>query len=209
MFLKTKKFQLAIENKMKKLLILTVIAFDFFAVKAQFIDSTLYIVDFENTKIIHSEFMTASLGYYSSKHEIDTNEIKINKTQLYVEIISEDNYSFLNIINATKNKFIIEGQDGSIPFIREALDSAGIWKPIEYWVHPTCGNSYSSEILNSGYYLKIQFYNYSGKYKTKLRYKIKINGEIIYTDAFDGLINYSQFNVSKKRRQNPNSNFLN
>ncbi len=191
------------------LLILAVIAFDFFSLEAQFIDSTLFIVDFENTKIIHSEFMTASLGYYFSKQEIDTNEIKIDKTQLYVEIISEDNYSFLNIINATKSNLSISIQDGSIPFIREALDSAGIWKPIEYWVHPTCGASYSSEILNSGNYLKIQFYSYSGKYKTKLRYKIKINDEIIYTDAFDGFINYSQFTLSKNRLQNQFSNFLN
>ena len=100
------------------------------------------------------------------------------------------------IFNSTKNSIRLEGQDGRVMMIQEALDPNGQWKPIEYWEFSDCGNSYGGIVLKPDFYLMTKVVKYKGHFETLLRLKLKNKNEIIYSKPFKGSINLSQTDTS-------------
>lgn len=104
------------------------------------------------------------------------------------------------LINTSDSSFKADRQDGSLIMIQEAMDKEGKWQPIEYWVYSGCGNSYFYPLdLASGKYVMIPIKKYSGRFKTKLRLKMKLNNSsLFYSEPFEGRIDKRQFKKEKK-----------
>lgn len=81
--------------------------------------------------------------------------------------------------------------------IQEAMDTNGIWRPIEHRAFEYCGNGYIALKLLPQEYIIMAFPKYQGNYKTKLRVRVK-NGETIYvSQPFEGTIDKRQFYLEK------------
>jgi hypothetical protein len=103
-------------------------------------------------------------------------------------------YPVFIVNNSTTNAFL-RLQDLRIAMIQEAIDSNGVWRPIERWQFATCGNSYSSLLVKPGYVVTAQAIKYTGDYPTNLRLKCLADTTIIYSPSFTGSINYAQFDT--------------
>lgn len=157
-------------------------------------------------------------AYYQcgAQQPIDSKIIKVNEGQLQYQFFpnqkmsateiepfgwmdKNSNYFKAYLINATKDTIIATRQDGSLIIIQEALNEKGEWKPIEYWVHSGCGNSYFDPLrLDPGNFVLVPIKKYTGNYQTKIRLKWKNGVEINYSESFDGSINKSQFERETK-----------
>ena len=97
------------------------------------------------------------------------------------------------IYNSTDSTQAIENQDGRLILVQEALTKDNKWKAIEYFEYSGCGNSYGIIPLPSHSLLMFGINKYSGNYKTKLRVRLKSNGQMFLSNEFDGYINIGQF----------------
>jgi len=97
------------------------------------------------------------------------------------------------IVNFTDSIQGIESHDGKIIMIQEALNSNNEWKPIEYFSYSGCGNSYGITSLDTNCYLMFGVNKYKGDVKTKLRVRLRTNGNTILSNEYFGYINKSQF----------------
>ncbi|AWA28961.1 hypothetical protein HYN48_02035 [Flavobacterium magnum] len=82
------------------------------------------------------------------------------------------------------------------PIIQEALDTDGIWKPIEF-VEPRvmgCIPGTAAYLLMPGTYMATSVIRYQGDFKTKIRVKIQNGRSNYYSNEVTGYINRSQFN---------------
>jgi hypothetical protein len=159
-------------------------------------------------------------AYYkcSKSITIDSSKIEIVEGKVYFQFDQKLNPLLLDLvefdwldkidleyftaylINTSDSIFNPEKQDLSLMIIQEAKNDSGEWKPIEYWVYSGCDWSYLETLnLQSGLYVAIPIRKYRGKYKTKIRLKMKNNNSIFYSDEFDGEIEKSQFEVQTKK----------
>ncbi len=100
------------------------------------------------------------------------------------------------LINTTDSTLTARKQDGSLIMIQEAIDQHGAWKPIEYWVHSGCGNSYFNPLeLEPDHYVMIPIKKYTGAWKTQIRLKWKLGGKVMYSGSFKGSIDMAQFKM--------------
>jgi len=90
------------------------------------------------------------------------------------------------LVNASDSLFHVPRQDGSLIMIQEAINEQGEWTPIEHWISSGCGNSYFSPLkLEAGNYVMIPIKQYKGRYKTKIRLKLrKKDGTNFYSEPF-------------------------
>jgi len=87
---------------------------------------------------------------------------------------------------------------GELDIILEAENKEGKWMPIEYReIGRICGARINNFKLKPKHYLVSAVRKYSGDYKTKLRAKLLVCDKVIYSNEFNGEINYSQFDSSK------------
>ncbi|MCB0396992.1 MAG: hypothetical protein KDD36_10080 [Flavobacteriales bacterium] len=84
-------------------------------------------------------------------------------------------------------------QDGSMIMSVEAVDEHGEWKPIEYWSHSWCGNSYYEHIIPPRHFLMTRGIKCSGDFETKCRLKLINTNATLYSNEFIMLINKTQF----------------
>lgn len=75
----------------------------------------------------------------------------------------------LEIQNNTNNYTHVPIEDNQMVLIQEAKDSVGNWRPIEYFLHSSCGNSYSGFNIPPNMSYKFMVARYCGEFKTKLR----------------------------------------
>lgn len=142
-------------------------------------------------------------------------ESKSNFTQkgIYIEILNEFNpvvhqifemygiknesdYMAIKVINNDKKHSYLVDYCG-IPMIREAQDENGNWLPIEYINE--ISNYFHVYDFKKKHYLPIVFEKTEGDFKTMLRVKLILGQEIIYSEPYEGSINYTQFiSVEKK-----------
>ncbi len=183
----------------------------------------------KNDSIQYSVF---SGGYYLADKNNDfnlndTNGFKINvfydkdvtlKQERYRTIVDREskftNGMMVEIINSKNDTLVISGQDGSMYMIQEAIDPNGNWSPIEFWHSSFCGNSSVFIYFPPHTSIKVGAFRYTGSFKTKLRFKFKYftqkpyHGEYlkktIYSQPFDGSVNYSQFH----KKSGPFINYL-
>lgn len=87
----------------------------------------------------------------------------------------------------------VETQDGSLMMITEARDEKGTWKPVEYWSHSWCGNSYYSLDIKPEHFAFTRGVKCSGDFLTRCRLKLKFNGDSLYSNTFSMNISKGQF----------------
>ncbi len=149
--------------------------------------------------------------------KIDSNRIQVQPGKLFFQFDTDHiprnmkslgftwydynpkDYFVSHLVNNTDSTFKAKRQDGSLIMIQEALDEDSTWKPIEYWVHSGCGNSYFSPLkLEPGECIMVPIKKYSGSFKTQIRLKFKYGKSVIYTNSFEAKISKAQF----KREEN-------
>jgi hypothetical protein len=101
------------------------------------------------------------------------------------------------IINKTSRNKYFPGKDSYAFGIQEAVDTNGIWRPIEGRGFDFCGNGYWNLRVGPNESLVLLAPKYKGNYSTKLRVRIKIGTMIYVSKGFDGYINYNQFLLEK------------
>ena len=125
-----------------------------------------------------------------------------DETTLY-----NSSYSGFRVVlaNATKDQLILNAADSRLRIVREALDSEGKWKPIEYLPSSWCGNSYHRVFLPPGQYWSFTAPTYSGSLPTMMRFVLYPSGdaEPLYSNEFPGSVNPEQFSV--RRGHSPKS----
>ncbi len=129
----------------------------------------------------------------SLKKDNKKSTLKYEIPKIYI-----NNYPVF-IINKSKNTILLTFEDISgFKIIQEALDSSGNWRPIQYWHWNWCGNAYMCLSLQPNHYALTRTTKFTGKYKTKLRLKLRYFNRSFYSNEFDGTINYSQFKFPEK-----------
>lgn len=99
-------------------------------------------------------------------------------------------------VNQTNQNKLIEGKDGYLFAIQEALlKETGEWHPIESKGADFCGNGYWGLIIHPGEFALGLLKKYKGNYKTKLRIRLKMGSDIFISSAYDGIINKEQFSI--------------
>ncbi|WP_282122679.1 hypothetical protein [Algibacter mikhailovii] len=99
------------------------------------------------------------------------------------------------IRNITQDTVHIDNQDGELFLIQEAKNKFGEWKPIEYWIYASCGNSYSYTSLGPNDILILKKAKYQGTFETDMRLKLRTNDKIVYSKPFKGSLNIEQFDL--------------
>jgi hypothetical protein len=118
------------------------------------------------------------------------------------------------IRNISKDTVHIDNQDGALFLIQEAKNELGEWKPIEYWIYSTCGNSYASTSIGQNDILILKKVNYQGAFETDMRLKLRTNNKIIYSKSYKGSINIEQFELdnldgfTKRRLKNRDKEYI-
>jgi hypothetical protein len=97
------------------------------------------------------------------------------------------------IVNYTDSLQGIENHDGRIIMIQEALNPQNEWRPVEYFSYSGCGNSFGITSLDTNCYIMFGVNKYKGDFKTKLRVRLRTNGNTIISNEYSGYINKSQF----------------
>lgn len=85
--------------------------------------------------------------------------------------------------------------------IQEAIDTNGVWRPIEYSSVGGCGNAYYSIKLPSNSYLTGGVVKYTGDFETLIRLKLKNDEQILYSTPFKGKINLEQFEIIERHKK--------
>ena len=132
--------------------------------------------------------------------KINKNFEKINKSEnikVLIEQKDENKFSIF-IKNSSNENLVLVPQDNSLYLIQEAIDKKGNWKPIEFWGFSTCGNSYDRKInFNSNQIIELDSPKYKGDFSTKIRFKLRLNNKIYYSNPLYSKINISKFQKSK------------
>jgi hypothetical protein len=102
------------------------------------------------------------------------------------------------IINMGDSAHYMQVQDSRVCMIQEAKNQNGEWKPIEYWTHSWCGNSYYSFDIPPNYCAVTKIPIYKGNFETEMRLKMLNDTVIYYSKPFRGSINLSQFDTLAK-----------
>ncbi|MBS1941056.1 MAG: hypothetical protein JST38_09285 [Bacteroidetes bacterium] len=99
------------------------------------------------------------------------------------------------LYNETSGPKVIWGKDSRLFAIQEALDSSGIWRPIEGQPFDFCGNGRWGTVIHPGEFAVFGMVKYSGDYETKIRVRL-VNGNSMYTSQpVKAKINYAQFKL--------------
>jgi len=136
------------------------------------------------------------LSNWVLKHDTVTAPSRSGK--ITTEILRGTDYVLGNkliIYNNTSNSIRIPIEDNQLILVQEAKDQKGNWKPVEYFMHSTCGNSYSSLQVPNQKSCQFMIIKYCGEFKTKMRVRICLNNDTYFSNEFDGYVNSQQFNT--------------
>ena len=95
--------------------------------------------------------------------------------------------------NGTRKTIELETEDFRLNIVREARDAAGRWRPIEYYPHSWCGNSYFHLYLPPGRHWAFRAPVYHGPIRTRMRFVFEQPGLRLVSNEFPGTINPEQF----------------
>ena len=117
--------------------------------------------------------------------------LKIDTTQT-TTINDKYNGYKLYIANKTDTIVQLEASDSRLNVIAEVFYK-GDWKPIEYLPSSWCGNSYHYVYLKQNEYWEFDIPKFTGKIKTKLRYKLILGKDnYLYSNEILTSINMGQ-----------------
>jgi hypothetical protein len=105
------------------------------------------------------------------------------------------------LANTTRKAVPFQAADSRLSIVREALDSEGNWKPIEYLPSSWCGNSYHRVFLPPDHYWLFAAPVYEGPFDTTMRFVLYVDHEAepIYSNTFHGSIDPGQFSSDNNR----------
>jgi hypothetical protein len=127
--------------------------------------------------------------------------LKIDTTQT-TTINDKYNGCKLYIANKTDTIVQLEASDSRLSVIAEVFYK-GEWKPIEYLPSSWCGNSYHYVYLKQNEYWEFDIPKFTGKIKTKLRYKLTLcKDNYLYSNEVLTSVNKGQ--IKNKQRYKPN-----
>ncbi|MDW7693145.1 WG repeat-containing protein [Flammeovirgaceae bacterium SG7u.111] len=111
------------------------------------------------------------------------------------------------LYNTTKDTLIISAQDSRLYIKVQVLNAENNWQDIDFLPSSWCGNSYHEFTFppNTYWEFRIPKYHGSKKYKMRLSFQPKGEGDFIYSDTFEGEINPGQ--LWRKGEYGP-SNFM-
>lgn len=115
-----------------------------------------------------------------------------------------DKYSGYKLYIANKTDTIVrlDASDSRLSVVAEVFYK-GEWKPIEYLPSSWCGNSYHEVYLKQNEYWEFDIPKFTGKIKTKLRYKL-ILGKDKYLYSNEILTSINKGQLKNKEGHNPN-----
>ena len=100
----------------------------------------------------------------------------------------------LYVTNTTADVAYLEGMDGDLLVVQEALDAGGEWRPIEYGPEATCGLSHYPVVLAAGHQRPIRAPRYGGgDTTTQLRFTMAFGDTVIHSNEFEGTIDLNPF----------------
>lgn len=135
----------------------------------------------------------------SAKKESINKSINFKPGIIQAKIQISSSSIAVHLINASDTTFKFTVQDGWIPMIREAIDDSGKWQPVEFWLLNWCGVGYRKDSLQPNEQFIVRTFLYGGSYFTKIRFKFYLDGYILYSDIYEGLINKNQFILTTPR----------
>jgi len=103
----------------------------------------------------------------------------------------------LTILNNSDSVIIVSIEDHHLVLIQEAMTPEGEWKPIEFFIHSDCGNSYSGFRIPSKMSYEMSIAKYSGTFETRLRVRALIDQQVYTSNEIHGQVNLEQFVVSE------------
>lgn len=115
-------------------------------------------------------------------------------TAVYLPSRGGTHYYPVYLVNHTRKIKTLEGHDAQVHAIQEALDSNQRWHPIEAQAFWAC--SYWKTTFPPQSFSLLVFPKYKGDFKTKLRVRVRNGDQVFISQAFDGWIDYGQFNMS-------------
>lgn len=122
---------------------------------------------------------------------------KLENVNIFIEQKDKDKFSIF-VKNSSSENLVLVPQDYSLYLIQEAIDKKGKWKPIEFWGFSTCGNSYDRKIkFNPNQIIELDSPKYKGDFSTKIRFKLRLNNQVYYSNSIPSTINISKFQKSK------------
>lgn len=127
--------------------------------------------------------------------------LKIDTTQ---PTTINDKYNGYKLYFANKSDTILrlEASDSRLSIIAEVFHK-GEWKPIEYLPSSWCGNSYHDVYLKQNEYWEFDIPKFTGKIKTKLRYKLILGKDkYLYSNEIRTRINKGQLENKKGHKPN-------
>jgi hypothetical protein len=174
-------------------------------------DSLILIVDSKN-KNFHSdelhffslkpvplspEFLDSLKQHHRNQYEKVTDTAAFRKKALKRKYTHYRTLPVFLYNSSSKNKVISNSAlAGDLLMVVEAKDKKGNWRPIEYNYVPgrICSGGIRDYVLKPKHFIVSTIKKYMGHYKTKLRVKLLTYNQLIYSNEFNGVINYSQFN---------------
>lgn len=120
--------------------------------------------------------------------------LKIDTTQT-VTINDKYNGYKLYLANKTDTIIRLEASDSRLSVLAEVVYK-GKWNPIEYLPSSWCGNSYHNVYLKQNEYWEFDIPKFTGKIKTKLRYKLILSRDkYLYSNEIRTSINKGQLEI--------------
>ncbi len=163
----------------------------FVPIKANFLaNANKYVENYTKNRAYFENFSSDGLELI-----VDT----INAAKVY-NGVQTNNFTPIYIVNSTLSSKHIIGRDYEINGLQEAVfDSGHSWiYPIEGEVNHSCGCCPMFAELKPKQFAVILVKKYTGKFKTHLRTRLSIDGNIYITKLYTGCIDTMQFYFSPK-----------
>ncbi|OJJ22017.1 hypothetical protein BKI52_08230 [marine bacterium AO1-C] len=125
--------------------------------------------------------------------KVDTSDISVYRDKYFAYKIY--------VINGSKKTIQIPAQDNHIKLIQQAKNLQGKWQDIEGFINSFCGHSYHKISVKPGYFQIYAAPIVKGSTKTKLRFKLVLRDQILYSNEYAGSVNQGQFLKPKDQDQ--------
>lgn len=155
------------------------------------------------------QFFNREWEYFYFPHG-DTATIKLLRKQIMNSYLTVSNKVLAVLGYQGKDSLAMQVDGSKLVLIQEGLNAKGEWRPVEYYLFGDCGFAQKQIILKHNNEVKITARKYSGEFKTKLRLKLMTSQGPVFSNEFEGSINYKQFIKPKfPSKYKNNFSFLN
>jgi hypothetical protein len=104
------------------------------------------------------------------------------------------------LVNGTRDTVAFAASDSRLAIVREALDTTGGWRPVEFLPSSWCGNSYHRVFLGPTEYWEFDAPVMTGIAETRFRFVLTLGHTQVYSNEFPGRLNPEQFDRQEAHR---------